>query len=321
MPASRQRPEIFVGAFLLVGLVLVAWLIVQWGKLAPGKREGYPIIVEMRDATGVMPGVPVRLGGVDVGRVAEAPAWNEGFTLLEVLMQIDESVKIPLGSVVTVATNGLMGDRFVSIEPPLAPAPGFVEVGARLAAEPVSSIEDLAESAEDTLARVGPTLEELQVTLQAFSDLCERIDQALLTPENVENLAVSLKEFRATMTHAHEAAEVAKPLLVETQGAVDQFGKSMVTASETFESLDPVVKELEATLKSAQSLLQAIQHGDGAASALIHDTELRTDLEIFIDKLSRNGVLLYPRDRSGKPGEESGEEEQKKRSAPWAKGR
>jgi phospholipid/cholesterol/gamma-HCH transport system substrate-binding protein len=321
MPVSRQRPEIFVGAFLLVGLVLVAWLIVQWGKLTPGKREGYPIIVEMRDATGVLPGVPVRLGGVDVGRVAESPSWNAGFTLLEVLIQIDKSVKIPLGSVVTVATNGLMGDRFVSIEPPLVESPGFLEAGARLAAEPVSSIEDLAESAEDTLARVGPTLEELQVTLEAFSELCDRIDQALLTPENVENLAVSLKEFRATMTHAHEAAEVAKPLLVETQGAVDQFGKSVLTATETFESLDPVVTELEATLKSAQGLLEAIQHGDGAASALIYDPKLRTDLEIFIDKLSRNGVLLYPRDRSEKPANENGVEEQKKRSAPWTKGR
>ena len=325
MKSSRQQTEILVGAFLSVGLLLAGWLIVKWGKIAPGTRKGYQIVVEMRDATGVQPGVPVRLGGVDVGQVLSAPQWDESFTLLEVPMQIDEAMKIPLGSIVTVATNGLMGDRFVRIEPPLIPASGFVEEGTRLAAEPVSSIEDLAKSAEDALAELGPTLEELRVTLESLSRLSERIDQALLTPENIENIAVSLEEFRATTVLAHEAAQVFKPLLEETQGAVAQFSTSMVAATETFESLDPVVVELETTLKSAQGLLSAIKHGEGAASALIYDAELRSDLEIFIDKLSRNGVLLYPRDRnenpSSNPSSRGEPGEPKKRSAPWAKGR
>ena len=68
MPPPPYRTEAYVGLFVLLGLGLLGWLIFHFGDFRGSRSGGYPLIVEVRDATGIRKGVPVRLGGVEIGR-------------------------------------------------------------------------------------------------------------------------------------------------------------------------------------------------------------------------------------------------------------
>ncbi len=126
MSSTSPRTEISVGLFLLVGAALVGGVVMKFSGASITGRGGYPIIVEVKDATGIREGVPVRLGGIDIGRVSGMPGLNEDQVLLSIPLEIFPEHRIPEGSTAKVGTSGLMGDSFVRILPPDRPTGSFL---------------------------------------------------------------------------------------------------------------------------------------------------------------------------------------------------
>ncbi|MEM6916050.1 MAG: hypothetical protein AAF491_05735, partial [Verrucomicrobiota bacterium] len=60
---------------------------------------------------------------------------------------------------------------------------------------------------------------------------------------------------------------------------------------------DETLADLRDTLESINGLMDRMEGGEGLADALLNDEELRRDLSNFVDKLERNGILFYPRER------------------------
>jgi phospholipid/cholesterol/gamma-HCH transport system substrate-binding protein len=317
MSASTHRSEIYVGLFVLLGLGLLGWLIFHFGDARGNRTGGYPLIVEVRDATGIRAGVPVRLGGVEIGRVSGEPEHNDNYTLLSIPLTIFEGSKIPAGSTVKVGTSGLMGDSFVRIIPPEVPSGEFLPPGHRILAESSESFSDLAGSAGEALDEVTLTAGEIRAAADQMESLFTKLDRGFLTSTNMENVSVMLAELRASSEHIREASAKLNPLLEETGATLDEISgvadaakstlsgvdQSMAGFNETLSAINPVVKtfddslkDLSVTLKSANELLELLENGDGLAPALLKDSTLKRDLESFLDKLDRNGLILYPRE-------------------------
>ena len=58
-----SRTATLVGLFLFLGLVAAGWLILQFGSFGSHYDEAYQIEVCFDDASGIIVGTPVRLGG------------------------------------------------------------------------------------------------------------------------------------------------------------------------------------------------------------------------------------------------------------------
>src|SRR5690349_17528312 len=65
--------ELKVGIFVAVGLAILAALVVQFGRLGEGFKTYYGLTVHFSDASGLLKGSDVLLGGAKVGRVAGPP--------------------------------------------------------------------------------------------------------------------------------------------------------------------------------------------------------------------------------------------------------
>ena len=151
MPQTKHISRISVGLFVVLGLGLIGWMILQFGEFRGSARGGYPLVVQVKDATGIRPGVPVRLGGVGIGRVAGEPSLNPDFTSLTILLEIQRGIRIPTGSTAKIATSGLMGDSFVRIVPPEKPSAEFLSEGAVMIAESAETLDELAGNAEEAI--------------------------------------------------------------------------------------------------------------------------------------------------------------------------
>src|SRR5256885_11567797 len=67
---SEKTLELKVGAFVVVGLAVLAALVVQFGRVGEGFKTYYGLTVRFPDASGLLKGSDVLLAGAKIGRVS-----------------------------------------------------------------------------------------------------------------------------------------------------------------------------------------------------------------------------------------------------------
>ena len=78
--------------------------------------DGYAIKADFTNITGIAVGSDVRIGGIKIGSV-ESLDLNPKTYQAEAVMRVRETVKLPKDSSAAIQSSGLLGDKFVAIEP------------------------------------------------------------------------------------------------------------------------------------------------------------------------------------------------------------
>lgn len=108
--------EIALGAVVLaVAAGFVVFLLETTGTRV-GAAPGYDLSASFRSAEGVRAGTEVRLAGVRVGTVTGLRLDPESFRA-EVALRVDDAVRVPADSTVSVSSEGLLGGTFIEILP------------------------------------------------------------------------------------------------------------------------------------------------------------------------------------------------------------
>ncbi len=113
MAAQEENRNILIGAGVL--LALVAGLVAIHINSAREKTSGYPLLARFDKAEGVAVGTQVRLAGVTVGKVTRQ-ALDDNFRAV-LTLQLDNAVKLPKDSNAAVQTDGLLGGKFIALQP------------------------------------------------------------------------------------------------------------------------------------------------------------------------------------------------------------
>lgn len=122
-----------VGIVALLALIILGTMIVWKGDLFL-RAQGYELTGSFSNAGGVMPGAEVRYRGYKVGKVIKIDPSPED---VKVYLIIQPNIKVPEGSSLRVAFDGLIGQKFVEIMPGMSPTmlksksviPGFSTLG------------------------------------------------------------------------------------------------------------------------------------------------------------------------------------------------
>ncbi|MBR1825163.1 MAG: outer membrane lipid asymmetry maintenance protein MlaD [Alphaproteobacteria bacterium] len=78
--------------------------------------KGYTLNAEFMKVGGLAVGSDVRINGIKVGTVTSQNLNNEDYTV-NVTFSIASDVRLPKDSVAAIVSDGLMGNKFVKIEP------------------------------------------------------------------------------------------------------------------------------------------------------------------------------------------------------------
>jgi phospholipid/cholesterol/gamma-HCH transport system substrate-binding protein len=111
---GNSRLEIFVGFFLIIGFLAFGWLALQLGEvpLLTGAKT-YPLNAEFNNISGVKVGADVQIAGVTVGKVRQLSLNKTNQAMVG--MQIDRGIEIPIDSVASVKSQGIIGDKLIQI--------------------------------------------------------------------------------------------------------------------------------------------------------------------------------------------------------------
>ena len=111
---NRFSLETFVGLFMIVGLICLAYLSVKLGDVELFGTEQYPVTARFANVTGLKEGADVEIAGVQAGKVSQIKL-DEYEAFVELM--INPEVKIPEDSIASIRTQGIIGDKYIKIKP------------------------------------------------------------------------------------------------------------------------------------------------------------------------------------------------------------
>jgi phospholipid/cholesterol/gamma-HCH transport system substrate-binding protein len=109
-----RRVELGVGLFMVAGIVALAYLSVNLGRVDVLGRGGYVVYADFPTVGGLKSGASVEIAGVPVGRVQSISLKDYS---ARVALRIDSDVQIQTDAIVSIKTKGLIGEKFVQISP------------------------------------------------------------------------------------------------------------------------------------------------------------------------------------------------------------
>ncbi|MGI8603451.1 MAG: MlaD family protein [Verrucomicrobiales bacterium] len=319
MNPSNGKTEVLVGLFVFCGLLLLGGLILQFSNIKEVLRKDYPLKVTFRDSGGITEGSPIRYSGSKIGRVSDITPQEKVDgdirirTGVVVHLEIYEKVRIPKGAKVTIGKEGLLGDAYISIEPPVDPIIGVLEPNETIAGREGGGLGDLQDAATEISQKTQAALEEIRKGLVDLNNAIRKLDSDVLSEENTthfkktladmnsavekidarilddENTA-NLKKTLANMTSASDkiAAQSAR-----LDGIMDKGETAMTKFGQAGDSMKEGARSFSKAAETAGKTVGDMNHGKGLMSALIHDPELRGDFKNLISNLKERGVLFY----------------------------
>lgn len=109
-----MRTETKVGIFVFLGILSILYLTFQVKSLQDFNKKGYTLYAYINDASGLEKKAKVKLRGVDIGRLDDLELKEN---VVKLKLFIKDGVKIPKGSIVTLAQDNMLGGKYIKIIP------------------------------------------------------------------------------------------------------------------------------------------------------------------------------------------------------------
>lgn len=282
---TEKTLELKVGAFVFVGLAVLAALVVQFGRVGEGFKTYYGLTVRFPDASGLLKGSDVLLAGAKIGRVSGGPRLARSGQGVDVPLRIFDYVKVPAGSKFTVGSSGLLGDRFVAVTMPPGEPAAFIAKDA--------TIEGTRETGLDDLTREGGLLmSDLRGAVQNVNATISRLNDQALSSENMRNLKTSVEHLNAATAALAESSK-------KIDGVLEKADATMGSAKKAADDVQAAIVDARKTIQAATQVMQEATHGKGLLATLLTNQDLAKDLHALVSNLRAHGILFY-RDSAAK---------------------
>lgn len=274
--------ELKIGLLVAFGLLFLLWASFS-GSGSSIFYDKKPLHTVISTANGLIAGAPVRLSGVEVGKVDEIRLIGKSIKeQVFVTMLIEERVwfNIKSDSKATLGTIGMLGDKYIELTPGSTELPelnpgDFIE--GRVAGDLLSIIDHAPEM-------VG----NLEHLARALGDLATKLEG---TEGTLGKLIHSDSLYQALTDASQKAAELlarlderVPPLVDRASTAVDNFAQVAKNAADTTGTLGRLLTDDAAYVRMLSltarldSLASGLQAGQGTAGAILKDEAVYADL-------------------------------------------
>ena len=110
----RSALDVAVGVFLLIGILALGCLSVRLGRVDLFSSPGYVVFADFPSVGGLKAGSSVEIAGVEIGRV-DRITLSDYQARVEMVIRGD--VKLQEDTIASIKTRGLIGEKFIKINP------------------------------------------------------------------------------------------------------------------------------------------------------------------------------------------------------------
>src|SRR5450432_2643854 len=247
--------ELKVGIFVAVGVSVLAALVVQFGRLGEGFKSYYGLTIHFSDASGLLKGSDVLMGGAKVGRVSGPPRLVASGRGVDVPLRIYDYARIAVGSAITVGSSGLLGDRFVAISPPAGKPTAYLAKDARVEGTRERGLDDITKEG-------GALIKDLRGTVARIDTTIDRLNNQALAQSNMDHLKETFDNLSKTTAALSESSK-------KLDGVIEKADGTMGSAREAADKVQLAVGDVRKTIQSAGKIMSEATSGNGLLPLLL----------------------------------------------------
>lgn len=311
--------DIKVGIFVFLSLLLTGVVVFLIGDEAQLFARRDDLQVAFKDVQGLTRGSPVRMGGVDIGRVVSlgyGPESEDNTIYVRMSVVSSEARRIRKDSVARVEGKGLLGDKMIVITVGSQEAPPLQE-GEFVRSEESQDLLEMVGSLKTTMSGVERVVENLEKAthvlaeeelhkdvkeaVQNLSGILRHVNEGegyvgrlLRDPEEARRLSATIDNLRGS------AAELEK-LLASSRAVMDRVrtGPGFVHEVIYGQSGEKALAQVGGAAEELSLALKGIREGDSFAHSMLYDAESRALVD-NLNQASEDFRLIVKDLREGK---------------------
>ena len=263
MPANRSIDNIRLGVFVTAGVLFLVLSLYLIGRNQSLFGPTFTISSSFTNINGLAKGNNVRFAGINVGTVKDIRITSDSAVL--VVMVIDKKVRphIHKNAVVSIGTDGLMGNKLVNINALPGPSPAVENGGFLISQNPVETDEMLRtlKSTNDNFSAISSNLKDVSNKLKGSNGLVSILSDTMLS-----------SNLKSAAAHIQQAGANAEELTKSANEVVNRFktGKGLAGAIFTDTLLR---RNLEIAVGNIQSSTQKLSTAVAGINKATKDLE------------------------------------------------
>jgi phospholipid/cholesterol/gamma-HCH transport system substrate-binding protein len=240
-----------VGSFVVASLGLFAIGLFMIGNRHEAFARHMDFYTEFADLSGIAKGTKVQVAGMNAGEVLDIAIPDSPSSKFRIHFQINEKLHglVRTDSVVTIGTEGVVGDKFLSISPGSAQQPAAA-ARARLPGKEPTELADLLDMAKGTIADVDTTVRNANGLVTNAGGLLATVGG---------NLNSTLGSARTTITNANDVVAGLKEgrgpagMLLRDQALADQIRQTVSNTQKVTADLRQASAQVNGIISDIQS--------------------------------------------------------------------
>lgn len=304
---TKLSIEAKVGFFVVMGIVILAYMSMKAGKFEYAGDRGYEVYAYFDSAEGLVKGVPVEIAGVEVGRVKEI-SLEAGKA--KVVFQLDPKVQVGEDAEAIIRTKGVLGDKYVEVVLGSPEAESIKPGGRILRTESPANIDTLLKK----LSSIGTDIKEVtqslsgvlggkegEASLKIILDNIQEVTETLQkNNENInrtiDNLAVFSKDLKEISGTNKEAVH---EIVANFRQASSQFHEALLAFNEITEKInrgegtigklihdEETARSMNETLVALKQITEKISRGEGSIGKLVQEDETADNINAALTSIN-----------------------------------
>lgn len=293
--SNRSVNNVKLGVFILGGLLFLVLLLYMVGRNRNLFGATYILKARFENIQGLVAGNNVRFSGLQAGTVKKVKILSD--TVIEVTMIIEKKMKtiIRKNAIVSIATDGLVGNKVVNISPVKQPA-DFARDGDILLARKAISTDEILQTLNKTNNDVSVIAADLKTTVQRINSSSAL--WALLNDKSIpQDLRIAVSNIRAATGKAGNMVDNLDAIVMDVKKGKGSVG-ALLTDTSFAKNLNDAILKIKAVGEEADSLAreinllvagvrQDVNTGKGAVNALLKDSMIVMKLNTSLDNIQK----------------------------------
>lgn len=206
-----MKPETKLGIFTVLGIIVFGFSLYFLGGLSV--TRSYPVNVTFSDVSGLPVKAPVKLSGVEVGRVKQIKIENGQVV---VVTDINEDIQIYRNARFSVVMTGIIGSKYLKVEQ------GTPDAGVLQAGDYVRGADEVPMDA--MIAQTMSSIKEFVDSVNAQGQFGEQLNR---TMDEVHQLSANLNQLVVQMRpYLSRSAQNLDEVLAKADSLMDSLEKS-----------------------------------------------------------------------------------------------
>jgi len=289
---DKEKTQIKVGTFVVLGLLLGMYVIFMIGGEKQIFEPQYRLITKFQDISGLRNGAPIQLAGLKIGYVDKIKFSSDlSQKDVELTLRINKKFqeRIRKDSVATINTQGLLGDKFVYISVG-SDSEDVLQNGDFLEGKETYSIYNVAEKSGEIVEDVKEASKSIRRFFEDMYTGKEDVRQAIKSLGNIMKEAEKGSGVLHALVYDPKGKQVVEDIAASISALKDIMGRVNETDKKNGE-ISGVVANLKVASANLRDVMERVNRGEGTVGGLMTDPAIYNDLRSLFGRANRNKLL------------------------------